>query len=287
MEKSVVSQEKICIVTDSTCDLPEEVLQALDIHVVPCYVNMNGKSYLDGIEVTRASFYEQLPGLTQPATTSAPGVGLFENVYRSLIDQGAKKILSIHVTSKLSSVVETARLAAANMHENVVEVIDSGQLSLGLGYLVEEAAKAAKAGMESLAIITLIHQKISKVFLYAVLDTLQYLRRSGRISSLKSGLGNFLQIRPIVMVHQGEVVIEMVRTKHKAIQKLREKIDRLGVLTRMTVVHAHAKDTAQEILQVLAPFLPERNGNLYFSEITPAIGVHVGPKAVGFICVKE
>jgi len=142
MNDRLTSQDKICIVTDSTCDLPEEVLQALDIHVVPCYVNMNGQSYLDGLEISRADFFEQLPSLSIPATTSAPGVGLFEEMYRSLIRQGAKKILSIHVTSRLSSVVETACLAARNFHEDVVEVIDSGQLSLGLGYLVEEAAKA-------------------------------------------------------------------------------------------------------------------------------------------------
>jgi DegV family protein with EDD domain len=280
-------QEKICIVTDSTCDLPADVLQALDIHVVPCYVNMNGTSFMDGVEISRSDFYQQLPELSNPATTSAPGVGLFEEMYRSLIQGGAKKILSIHVTSKLSSVVDTARLAAQSVRENIVEVIDSGQVSLGLGYLVEEAAKAARAGMESMKISSLIREKVNKVFLYAVLDTLEYLRRSGRISSLKSGLGNLMQIHPIIIVHQGEVLVEMVRTKQKAIQKVREKINYLGVLSRMSVVHGHAIDSAREIIKGMEQFLPKNNGSLYYSEITPAIGVHVGPKAVGIICVQD
>ncbi len=280
-------QEKICIVTDSTCDLPADVLQALDIHVVPCYVNMNGTSFLDGVEISRSDFYQQLPKLVNPETTSAPGVGLFEEMYRSLIQNGAKKILSIHVTGKLSSVVETARLAAQNVCENVVEVIDSGQISLGLGYLVEEAAKAARTGMASMRVSSLIHEKVNKVFLYAVLDTLEYLRRSGRISNLKSGLGNLMHIHPIIIVHQGEVLVEMVRTKQKAILKLREKIKTLGGLSRMSVVHGHAIDSAREIFQVMEQFLPKNNGSLYYSEITPAIGVHVGPKAVGIICVQD
>lgn len=279
--------DKICIVTDSTCDLPADVLEALDIHVVPCYVNMNGSSFQDGVEISRSDFYQQLPNLAKPATTSAPGVGLFEEMYRSLIQSGAKKILSIHVTGKLSSVVETARLAAQNVRENVVEVIDSGQVSLGLGYLVEEAAKAARAGMEYIRVSSLIHEKVNKVFLYAVLDTLEYLRRSGRISNLKSGLGNLMHIHPIIIVHQGEVLVEMVRTKQKAILKLREKIQTLGRLSRMSVVHGQAIDSAREIIKVMEQFLPKNNGSLYYCEITPAIGVHVGPKAVGIICVQD
>ena len=280
-------KSEICIVTDSTCDLPAHVVEALNIQVVPCYVNMEGKSYLDGVELSRPDFYQRLPDLTEPATTAAPGLGLFEDVYRKLIDAGAKKIISIHVTSSLSSVVESARLAAKNIRGNVVEVIDSGQLSLGLGYLVEEAAKAVQTGAEAMKVIQLVRERTANVFLYAVLDTLEYLRRSGRISSLKSGLGNLLHIHPIVIVHQGEVLVEMVRTKYKAVEKIREKVAGLGSLQKMAVVHAYALDAAREVFNTVAQYLPRNNGDLYYSDITPAIGVHVGPKAIGIICVKE
>jgi DegV family protein with EDD domain len=279
-------QNKICIVTDSTCDLPSAVVKALDIHVVPVYVNMNGKSYQDGVEITREAFYQQLPGLKVPATTSAPGIGLFEDLYRDLIRAGAKKIISIHLTGSLSSVIESARAAASNIHENVVEVIDSGQISLGLGYLVEEAAKAVKAGTEAVNVIHMVREKTANVFLYAVLDTLEYLRRSGRISSLKMGLGNLLHIHPIIKVHQGEVLVEMVRTKHKAIEKVGKMIAGLGSLSKMNVAHAYGMETAREIFQTVDQFLPKDNGELYFSEITPAIGAHIGPKAVAIVCVK-
>ncbi|MBI9048992.1 MAG: DegV family protein [Anaerolineaceae bacterium] len=277
----------ICIVTDSTCDLPPEVVNALNIHVVPCYVNMDGSSYLDGVEISRAEFFERLPNLAIPATTAAPGVGLFEEVYRKLIENGATKILSIHVSSTLSSVMENAKVAAQNVHENIIEVIDSGQLSLGLGYLVEEAARAVKAGMQSISIVNMIQEKIKDVFLYAVLDTLEYLRRSGRISSLKSGLGYLLKIKPIIVVHQGEVLVEMVRTKSKAVNMVCKKIADLGNLRKISLVHGHALDAAKSVLKSIDGFIPRNNGSFYFSEITPAIGVHVGPKAVGVICVKE
>jgi DegV family protein with EDD domain len=280
------NEQKVFIVTDSTCDLPEDVLTEFDIHVVPCYINMDGNSYLDGVEITRAEFYEQLPSLKMPATTAAPGVGLFEEVYKQLIEQGATKILSIHVASTLSSVMENAKLAAKNVQENIVEVIDSGQLSLGLGYLVEEAAKAVKAGMSSFEITQMVRNKIKDIFLFAVLDTLEYLRRSGRVSSLKSGIGNLLKIHPIVIVHQGEVVVEMVRTKGKALEGVYKKVAHMGPLQKMTMVHAHAMNAAYRLYKIVEPCLPHNNGDLYYSEITPAIGVHVGPKAVGVVCVK-
>ena len=281
------SKQNVFIVTDSTCDLPEDVLSELNIHVVPCYINMNGGSYLDGVEISRENFYEQLPDLEIHATTAAPGVGLFEDVYKTLIEQGATKILSIHVSSTLSSVIENAKLAASNFHENLIEVIDSGQLSLGLGYLVEEAAKAVKEGVPPLDIVQHIQNKIKDVFLFAVLDTLEYLRRSGRVSSLKSGIGNLLKIHPIVIVHQGEVVVEMVRTKGKALEGVCKKVASLGTLRKMMMVHGHAMEAAYGLYKTIETNLPGNNGDLYYSEITPTIGVHVGPKAVGVICVKQ
>jgi hypothetical protein len=207
MKNNLNHVSDICIVTDSTCDLPDEILEELHIHVIPCYINMDENSYKDGVEISRAAFYEQLPDLLQPATTAAPGVGLFEETYRTLIERGAKKIISIHVTRSLSSIFENAKLAGQNIHNNVVEVIDSGQISLGLGHVVEEAARAVKAGLEFTEILNLVRKKVPDIFLFAVLDTLEYLRRSGRISNLKSGLGTLLKIHPIIVIHQGEVLV--------------------------------------------------------------------------------
>ena len=158
------NDQNVFIVTDSTCDLPEDVLNEFNIYVVPCYINMDGHSYLDCVDLSRAEFYEQLPHLEKPATTAATGVALFEEVYRKLIDQGATKILSIHVSSTLSSVMENAKLAANNVHANIIEVIDSGQLSLGLGYLVEEAAKAVKDGIPSWKLRSIFVTKLRMYF---------------------------------------------------------------------------------------------------------------------------
>jgi DegV family protein with EDD domain len=279
--------QKIFIVTDSTCDLPDHIIDELGIHVVPCYINMENQSYLDGIDISRTEFYERLPKLLMPATTAAPGVGLFEEIYKKLIEQGATKILSIHVSGTLSSVMENAKLAAKNVHDNIVEVIDSGQLSLGLGYLVEEAAKSVKEGIPALEVVHTIRGRIKDIFLYAVLDTLDYLRRSGRVSSLKSNLGNLLHIHPIVIVHQGEVVVEMVRTKGRALEGVCHKVAAIGDLKRMTMIHAHAMEAAYGLYKSLESYQPKDNGDLYYSDITPTIGVHVGPKAIGVVCVKQ
>ncbi|MFM8875126.1 MAG: DegV family protein, partial [Anaerolineae bacterium] len=133
----------LAIVTDSTCDLPQHIVHELGIRVIPLFINIGDKGYLDGVDITRKDFYTNLPGYTAHPTTGTPGVDAFKNVYQTLADQGFTEILSIHISEKLSATVNVARNAAQEFKQIPVTVRDAGQLSLGTGLQVEHAARMA------------------------------------------------------------------------------------------------------------------------------------------------
>ena len=164
----------IKIVTDSACDLPEDIVAQYGITVVPLYINLANRGYLDGIEITREEFYRQLPDYNPPPTTAAPGPEMFCQVYDGLAAQGATEILSIHMSISLSATVDTARLCAAGKRSMPVTVFDSRQLSLGTGFLVVTAAQAAAEGRPMKDILALLEDQTSRTHVFAALDTLEY-----------------------------------------------------------------------------------------------------------------
>jgi DegV family protein with EDD domain len=273
----------IKIVTDSTCDLPEAVVTKHGITVVPLYINFGDQSYLDGVELSRQEFYERLPDYESP-TTAAPGPEVFRRTYERLADEGATGVLSIHISISLSAVVDVARLAAKETDAVPVTVFDSGQLSLGTGFLVLTAAKAVAGGRSMDEIITLLEEQISRTHVFAALDTLEFLRRSGRMSRVMAGLGTALQIKPLLKMYDGNPTAERVRTRKRAIERLISLLSDLVPLEQVALVHTHAPDRAQDLWQRVQHLFPE--GRVPFSaEVTPVIGAHIGPGAVGFACV--
>lgn len=276
----------IRIVTDSSCDLPQDLIQEWGISVVPLYINMDRHSYLDGVELSRQEFYERLPVLKTPATTSVPGIGAFIKVYEGLVTEGASSILSIHVSSNLSNVANVAKLAAQAFSPVPIIVVDGGQLSLGTGVLVLEAAQAAARGCDTSKIIAIVKEKTTRTYAYAVLDTLEYLRRSGRVSLLTSSLGSLLKIKPMLTLHDGVIGQDKVRTWKGAMDRLLELAKRLGSLEQLALVHTHATERVIELYEHFKNILPVEKINL-IEEVTPVIGAHFGPGAVGFICVTE
>jgi len=274
------------IVTDSTCDLPQDLIQKWGISVVPLYINLDRNSYLDGVELSRQEFYEKLPALKTPATTSVPGIGAFVKVYESLVAEGASSIVSIHVSSKLSNVANVAKLAAQAFNPVPIIVVDGGQLSLGTGLLVLEAAQAAARGCDASEITAIVKEKTTRTYAYAVLDTLEYLRRSGRVSLLTSSLGSLLKIKPMLTMHDGEIGQDKVRTWKGAMDRLLELAKSLGSLEQLALVHTHAAGRVAELREQIINIFPDEKINL-IEEVTPIIGVHLGPGAVGFIGVTE
>jgi DegV family protein with EDD domain len=274
----------IGIVTDSTSDLPQAIIDRYGIAVIHNYINMQANSYLDGIDISRQEFYERMPGCYPPPTTSAPGVEYFTQAYRRLAEAGASEILSIHVASEFSNITNAATLAARETTDLPVTVIDSKQLSLGLGYQVIAAAEAAEAGCPMKEIRELVSEMISRVYIFAVLDTLEYLRRSGRVSRVMSGLGNLLQIKPVITVYNGEVKIDRERTLKNATRCMIDLAGRIAPLEQLSLVHAHAPERLEILKPLIENFFPNGKQS-YTEEVTPVIGVHVGPGAVGMVCV--
>jgi DegV family protein with EDD domain len=274
----------IRVVTDSNCDLPAELTARYGIAVIPLYINIGDRSYLDGVELSRGAFYEALPHYEQPPTTSAPGVGMFAQLYDSLATGGATQVLSIHISASLSNTVNVAQLAAEATESVPVTIFDSGQLTLGTGLMAMEAARAAAQGRSMAEILALLQRYRLATHSFAALDTLEFLRRSGRLSRFQSSLGSLLNIKPLLKMHNGDMEMERVRTRGRATQRLIELVTELGPLEKLAVVHTHTPDRAQALAREAEHLFPQ-GGPMLAEEVTPVIGSHVGPGAVGFVAV--
>lgn len=278
------------IVTDSTCDLPEEIIAEYDITIIPLYINMDGESYLDGIELSRQEFYERLPTCESVPTTSAPGPGRLTKVYERLAEEGATEIISIHISATLSNMVNVARMAADAVKEIPVTVVDSSQITMGTGLLVQAAAEAVRAGRSVAQTVASLEERARHTYTFAALDTLEFLRRSGRVGWLQAGLGALLKIKPLLKMHQGEATTEKVRTTRGAFNRLSDLASELAPLEQLALVHTHAQDKAEALRQHIRDLIPESNHSReqepLIGEVTPVIGAHVGPNAVGLVCVK-
>jgi DegV family protein with EDD domain len=271
------------IVTDSTCDLPTEILASHDITMISCYINMDGKSYLDAVDLGRDEFYKRLPVSKSHVTTSAPGTGTFLKAYTRLLEEGADEILSIHISAKLSNVVNVARLAAAELGQRV-HVLDAGQLTIGTGLQVWEAARAASSGLSVTKIRERVKQLGKRVHTIAVGDTLEYLKRSGRLSNFAALLGTLLQVKPLLAMHRDTIQMERTRTRQRAREWLLDRACALGPLQQVVMVHTYALSDAQALraqVQNLYPHLPTP----MIVGVTPVLGAHLGPGVIGLTCV--
>lgn len=274
----------IKIVTDSTCDLPAPLVAEYDITVVPAYVNVGETSYLDGVELSRAEFYEQLPDLHPHPTTAAPGPGQFQLVYDTLAAQGATEILSLHLSSTLSSLFAGVQMAARATYTVRVLAFDARQASMGLGFAVLAAARAVAEGRVLREVVESLKSLIACTHLVAAVDTLEFLRRSGRLNYLQAGLGSLLQVKPILKLHDGALTTERVRTRGQAVRRLMELLCERLPVQHVAMVHTHARERAEEFLTEVRQLLPA--GDVPIVEATPAIGAHIGPGALGFVCVS-
>lgn len=275
----------IKIVTDSTCDLPPAVIAELGITVIPLYIHVGEQAFLDGVDLSRAEFYERLPGFRPFPKTAAPGVDIFRGIYEHLAAEGATEILSIHISISLSGTVEIARSAAAETRAVPVTVLDSQQLSMGMGFLVAEAARMAAAGRSMPEILSMLEETTRRTHVIAALDTLDYLERSGRMNGIVSRLGKLLRIKPLLKMNRGKPSAERVRTARRAEQRLIALLTELAPLEKVALVHANAAQKAEALRQKVLHLLPA--GEIFSVEITPVLGAHLGPGAVGFACISQ
>jgi len=275
----------IQIVTDSTCDLPEALVKQYDITVIPLHIQQGDNTYLDGVNLTREQFYEKLPGFKPAPTTAAPGPDVFTQIFEKLADKGAKAILSIHISESLSATINSARIAAEQFTRIPVTVLDSSQLSLGMGFIVEKAAQMAQAGKRLEEIVASLGEVMKRTYVFASLKTLEYLRRSGRMNSTVAHLGELLQIKPLLHMNQRKPVAHRARTQKRATERLLEWLQEYAPYERLAIVHAGVPEDAKAMLERIRSFLPD--GDIPIVQITPVLGAHLGVGALGFACISK
>jgi len=278
------------IVTDSTSDIPSEEAERLGISVVPVVIVMQEQSYRDGVDISRSELYRRITANGDIPTTASPSVGAFAETYDSILRRGVEHILSLHPASALSGIYNSARIAAAHFPGKVT-VLESGQISLGTGFQVMSAAEAACRGLSLDQLRQRIQNTRERVHLVAMIDNLHHLAHSGRVSTLLAGISNLLQIKILLSVFEGTVNrVAQVRTHARGINTLSEMAESWGRLERIAVVHANARTVADSLRVQLTQKL--EGLRLFFDrpmivEITPAIGVHTGPGAVGIIALSQ
>ncbi len=277
---------KIGIVTDSTSDIPAYLVAEHHIQVVPTILILEGKEYADGFGITREEFYNRLPSLRTPPTTAAPSIGDFTTPYETLLTQGCDHIISIHAASQLTTIVNVARQAAKEFPDKVT-CIDSGSLSLGLGFQVLAAAEESETDLKSA--LDAIESTRKRLQVSAALDTMEYLKRSGRVPGAVATLGGLLSIKPMIELINGEVKpIGAVRTTRQADERILNFLLGLGDLERLAILHTNAELRARQLLNELMnrarKSIPR---DILFVNVTAVIGTHLGPNGLGFAAVRK
>jgi DegV family protein with EDD domain len=277
---------KLGIVTDSTSDLPSYLVEQHEIVVVPTILILDGKEYADGIGISREDFYNRLPSLQTPPTTAAPSIGDFATPYETLLSHGCDHILSIHAASQLTTVVNVARQAAKEFPDKVT-CVDSGSLSMGLGFQVLAAAEEAESGLRSA--LEAVESTRKRLQVKAALDTMEYLKRSGRVPGAVATIGGVLSIKPMIELVDGEVkAIGAIRTTKQADERILNFALSAGEMERLAVLHTNAEARARHLLDELMErarkSLPR---DIVFVNVTAVIGTHLGPNGLGFAAIRK
>lgn len=275
------------ILVDSTADIPRERAQSLGIEVVPLTVLFGDESFRDGVDLDGPGFYRKLVASPVMPTTSTPPPGLFEEGYRRLIGEGATGVLSIHLASKLSATFSVARSAAEAVSQATgvpIELVDSGTVSAGFGLPAGIVAREAREGKSLADLKAHAESLCARVHLYAVLDTLEFLRRGGRIGRAQALLGGLLNVKPLIAVRDGEVVpVENVRTRGKAFDRMGQLVAELGELEALAIVQGD-ETVGQQLEAVVRRFW---TGPIETSTLGPVVGTHAGPGAAGVIAITK
>lgn len=277
-----MSKVKVAIVTDSTVNLPVDVIQEHNIYVIPQILNWEGRSYLDQVDISTEEFYERLPHSKDLPKTSQPAPGQFTEHFQK-VAEGAESIVAIFVSQLLSGTIQSAHLGAEAMGDYPIEIVDSRSVSLGLGLLVVAAARYAAEGHDHKQVAEYVRGLAPRLRVLFVVDTLEYLHKGGRIGGAKRLVGSVLSIKPVLHLEDGKIEpLASIRTKSKAIQHMLDVV--MGEMKEKKnvhagVIHARAPEDASYIADRVRSVVNPKE--LYINELTPVIGANVGPGVVG------
>jgi DegV family protein with EDD domain len=272
------------IVTDSTADIPPEIAADLGITVVPLTISFGTESFRDGVDLSADEFYARLPVVKDLPTTSQPPPALFRYDYEHLVSRG--EVVSVHLSQKFSGTIESARAVARDLAPERITVVDSGSTSMGLGFCAIAAARAAKDGASRAECAAIAESVASRLRIAVAFETLEYLRRGGRIGRAKAFLGGLLRLKPILTVKDGEAFpVTRARSRQKALDALFALVDGPGEIDEICVLHTTTPDDADtlaERVRARRPGVP-----LILGRFGPVLGVHGGPGMLGIAVIDR
>ena len=276
----------IKVVTDSTSDLPADVAESLGIEVVPLNVHFGSDVYKDRVNLMPDTFYDKLINGDVLPTTSQPSVGEFIDVYERL-GSDADGIVSVHISEKLSGTMNSARLASQQANADCpIEVVDTFQVSMGVGICAMEAAEVANSGGNMNQVILAARNAVTRSQCFFMLETLEFLQKGGRIGKAQALIGNLLKIRPMLMLQGGEVhPLGRERTRRKGIAKLVDTVEELAPISGLAVMYSTALDEAQTLAQNISKFMIEGREPMML-QIGPVIGTYAGPDTLGIALIS-
>jgi len=272
---------QVLVVTDSSATIPANLVQELGIQVVPIVLHMDGHTYRDGVDITPGEVYRWLRTADHLPTTAAPSIGDFLRVYAAAAGQ-VSGIVSIHLPAELSSTYNVALTSSQLVDGVPIRLVDARTVAMGHGFVVVEAARAAAAGADLDAVVARAEKVARQAHVLAMVDTLVYLRRGGRIGGAAAFAGAVLQIKPVLYVANGAVnPLAKPRTRARAVRVMLDEMERLvdSQPLHVAVLQADALDEAEEFRQMVE----ERFdcAELHVAEFTPVMGVHSGPGVLG------
>ena len=275
---------RVAIVTDSTSDLPPDLRQRLGITMVPLNVHFGSEVFRDQIDITTDQFIERLGRSSQLPTTSQPSAGLFEETFRALATDH-DGIVVVLISAKLSGTVQAATIArdaVADVDPVAVEIVDSLSGSMGLGLQVVRAAELAATGLDAPAIAERLRADTGSYEVVFFVDTLEYLQRGGRIGKAAAFIGGLLNLKPLLRVDEGQIVpYERTRTRTRAIQGVVDFARGLPAVDRLSVIYSSVRADAENLADRLATELKLARDEIIVAQMSPVIGTHVGPGAMG------
>ena len=272
----------IRIVTDSSCDLPEDVLERHRIAVVPLTIRFGTEEFVDREQLSKDEFWRRLTEGDVLPQTAAPSVGRFQEAFHRLSNEGADGVVVICISSRISATHQSAVLAAEQFPGGVpVRVIDSGLVSAALGLVAIEAAELAATGVGVDAVEQTAREAAASTNLFATLDTLEFLKRGGRIGSAQAFFGNLLDIKPIISFKDGAVeAAGRVRTRRKALAAVVDHVAGLGDrIRRFGVIHSDPAD----LDEFLTSLRSVRDEDPLVARLGPVVGTHAGPGVAGVV----